>query len=142
MEDALLTVVLQQLAWQLEAYQSADTKAVGLLAFDGALGAFVAVLHPMGSGLRWSFFLALLVSVIFCVASLWLRTVYTGPDVRALYQWQDWVDDREGVMAIVVNLDADVQRNRAPLARKALYWMIAAIAMVCMVVVIGASFIR
>lgn len=52
----LITLVSQQLAWQLDTYTSLETKAIGLLAFDGALGAFVAVLHPMPELLRFPFF--------------------------------------------------------------------------------------
>jgi len=98
-------------------------------------------MHPLSSGLKWLFFAALLLSIVFCVASLWIRRVYTGPDVQALYQWHNWSDDEEGILAIIVNVDADVRRNRVPLARKALYWMIAALAMVVAVIIVGISFI-
>lgn len=141
MEEQLLALVIQQLAWQLDTYQSTDTKAIGLLAFDGALGAFISTLHPMSHSLKWLFFAALLLSIVFCVASLWIRRVYTGPDVQALYQWRDWSDDQDGILAIIVNVDADVRRNRGPLARKALYWMIGALAMVLAVVILGVSFV-
>lgn len=83
----LITLVSQQLAWQLDTYTSLETKAIGLLAFDGALGAFVAVLHPMPELLRFPFFGALVASVGASVGSLWIRKVYTGPNVRAFYQW-------------------------------------------------------
>ena len=137
----LMTLVSQQLAWQFDTYTSLETKAIGLLAFDGALGAFVAVLHPMPTFLRVPFFVALVVSVGACVGSLWIRKVYTGPNVRAFYQWtRDWADEAEIGLALVVNLEADVNRNHVPLAKKGLYWMVAAIAMVLAVIVIGVDF--
>lgn len=142
MEEQLLALALQQLGWQLETYQSTDSKAIGLLTFNGALGAFISVLHPMPSAYRWAFFGALFVSIVFGVASLWIRTVYVGPDPEAVYQWSNWTDDREGLLAILVNIDADVQRNRLPLARKALYWMVAALAMVVAVVIVGIEFVQ
>lgn len=137
----LMMLVSQQLAWQFDTYTSLETKAIGLLAFDGALGAFVTVFHPMPAFLRVSFFVALVVSVGACVSSLWIRKVYTGPNVRAFYQWtQDWVDEEDIALALIVNLEADVSRNHIPLAKKGLYWMVAAIAMVLAVIVVGVNF--
>ena len=141
MEEHLLTLVIQQLAWQLDTYQSTDTKAIGLLAFDGALGALMSALHALSPTFRWPFFATLCLSIVFCVASLWIRRVYAGPDVQALYQWHDWSDDSEGILAIIVNVNADVHRNRSPLARKALYWMIAAFAMIVSVIIVGIRFV-
>ena len=139
--EQLMTLVSQQLAWQFDTYTSLETKAIGLLAFDGALGAFVAILHPMPELLRILFFVALVVSVGSCLSSLWIRKVYTGPNVSAFYQWtQDWTNEEEIGLALVVNLESDIYRNHAPLAKKGLYWMIAAIAIVLAVIVDGVDF--
>ena len=84
--EALVALVTQQLACHFDTYTSLETKAIGLLAFDSALGAFTAVLHPMPEYLRWIFFTPLVISVLGCICSLWVRTVYTGPNVKALYK--------------------------------------------------------
>jgi hypothetical protein len=66
-----------------------------------------------------------------------IRRVYTGPDGQVLFQWRDYSDDQERILAINVNVDADGRRNRGPLARRTLYWMIAALAMVLAVIYRG-----
>ena len=140
--EALVALATQQLAWQFDTYTSLETKAIGLLAFDGALGAFIAVLHPMPEYLRWIFFTPLVISVLGCICSLWVRTVYTGPNGEALYNWtRDQGNDTEDSLALVTNLNADVQRNRDIVAQKGLYWNISAVALIVAIVVVGIDFI-
>ncbi len=133
----LMMLVSQQLAWQFDTYTSLETKAIGLLAFDGALGAFVAALHPMPEFLRIPFFGALIVSVGTSVGSLWIRKVYTGPNVRAFYQWTIDFDDNEARLALLTTLENNYRQNQTALAKKGLYWTIAAVALVACVVVMG-----
>lgn len=97
--------VTQQLAWQFETYSSLETKAIGVLAFDGALCTFVAVLHPMPLTIRLVFFLLLGISILGCLMSLNIRRLYAGPhpalfydDARALRDvdlccpcWRHWI---------------------------------------------------
>jgi len=78
----LVELVKQQIAWQLDTYNSLETKTIGLLAFDGAFSALVAVLHPLGLVFHLLFVLFLAVSIAACVASLAVRKVFVGPHVR------------------------------------------------------------
>ncbi len=139
--EALITLVTQQLAWQFDTYASLEVKAIGLLAFDGALGAFIAVLHPMPEYLRWLFFIPLAISVGGCVGSLWVKKVYMGPNVEALYNWTRGENDTEAIVALVANLNADVRRNRDIVAQKGLYWNISSVALILAIIVVGVDFI-
>lgn len=133
----LLTLVSQQLAWQFDTYTSLETKAIGLLTFDGALGAFVAVLHPMPAFLRWPFFVALVISACACVGSLWIRKVYAGPNVRVFYEWTAGSEDDEATLSLMATLENNYRKNKPALARKGLYWTIAAVALVVAVITMG-----
>jgi len=141
MVEKLLALVIQQLAWQFDTYTSLETKAIGLLAFDGALGAFMAVLHPMPWYLRWPFFGALVVSVGACVRSLWVRKVYAGTNVKAIYEWTLDLDEDEANLVLLTTMENNFRQNGTPLAKKGLYWTIAAVALVVSVIVIGVDVI-
>lgn len=139
--ETLIQLATQQLAWQFDTYTSLETKTVGVLAFDGALGAFIAVLHPMPEAFRILFFGYLLVSIAACLAALAIRRVYAGSSVVEFYGYTREQTDEDALRSLLSSLGKNYQINRAPLAKNGIYWTLAAGALVASVVVVGIDFV-
>jgi hypothetical protein len=137
--DHLMAVAEQQLTWQLDAYNSLETKAIGLLAFDGALGAVVMLWGPLNWDFRIAIFAGLMLSISMCARSLAVRRVYVGPRIGEFYAYTVDADDSEATVLLLAGLATSVDNNTQPLAQKGIYWTIASYAMVAAVSVFGLS---
>ena len=80
----LIAVTLQQINWQLDTYNSLDTKTVGLLAFDGDVVAAFAAVHPAIGGLAVAVLVMVGLSILCCLLGLVVRKVYMGPITTCL----------------------------------------------------------
>lgn len=137
----LIDLLKQQIAWQMDTYNSLETKTIGLLAFDGAFSAFVALIYPQGFVFRLLFFGFLAVSVAACVMSLAVRKVFVGPQARPFYEITITQSDEDALLSLLTTLSDDFDRNNRPIARKGLYWTIAGYALVGAVLCLGVRFI-
>ena len=127
--EQLILVTLQQINWQLDTYNSLDSKTVGLLAFDGAVVAAFAVVHPAIGGWAVAVLVMVGLSTLFCLRGLVVRKVYVGPITTSLVS--DLVaEDAEGVLyQLLADLGDATQRNQGPIAHKRVYWTCAAVAL-------------
>ncbi|MHB1505773.1 MAG: hypothetical protein ACYCO4_06510 [Sulfobacillus sp.] len=136
----LINVALEQLSWQLRAYESLDRKATSILAFDVAFLAVVLAARALMAPLKWVSVGLDGVSILATVVALWVVEPYIGPDVGKLWATakEEGMDPDEAVLG---SLAADVRRNVIPLDRKAVYWIGAAGFLVASVAVAGIAFI-
>lgn len=141
--DHLFTHVQSQIAWQLDAYTSLESKAVGLLAFTAALGILAASLHAMPAllWLRVVYVAALGVSVVAILLSLMVRKVAVGPSITVFYAQTIREPTDEADLRFAAELDQAYRVNLRPLARKGLYWNISALAVGAALLVIGMGLI-
>lgn len=141
--EPLLRIAAAKIAWQLETYNALETKAVGLLALDGALGMGASVIHhitePYWGGLLASLFL----SAVGSLASLSVRRVYTGPDLRDIYRLSHSLKIPESALAsLLASLSQAYEENSWPIARKGLFWTFGAIFLSLGLVMAAVSLIR
>ena len=110
----LIDLAKQQIGRQLDTYNSLETKAIGLLAFDGAFGTVVAVMHPLGFAWRLSTFLFLAGSIAAGIRSLAVRRVFVGPQVQPSYNLTISQSEDEAMARLLTTLNDDYQRNNGP----------------------------
>lgn len=133
----LIDLAKQQLAWQLDAYNSLETKAIGLLAFDGAFGALVVIIHPGGFVWRLIAVFFLAGSIAACIRSLAVRRVFVGPQLQAFYNLTITQSEDDAMAQLLTTLSDDYDRNNGPIARKGIYWTWAAYSIVGAVLCLG-----
>jgi len=120
--NELIDLAKHQIGWQLEAFDSIDAKAIGLLAFDGALGAALFLAKPTASltALRIIGMILLGLSALGALFSLWTARPDVGPE------------------ALLLGRDL-VEANRGPVALKAVLWKAAAAVLALSVVVLAVA---
>lgn len=145
----LIELAQLQIAWQLDAYDSLDTKAGGLLAFIGALVAGILLLKPEANAyLIWATY-CLGISAILCVLTLFAGRMDIGPSTRALYQaarssprlrqTPTRAVQRALDHAIITQLNRTIGYNARPLERKQLSWRVAGVFILASIVLMVAG---
>lgn len=120
--DDLLGLARAQIGWQLDAYNSLEVKAVGLLAFDSAL---VTVAQAFTHGRQpylTLFFIFIGLSAVASLLSLWLRRIDVGPQAVELYVATSGLPDLDAQEQLLADVAAATRANHRPLAQKGLYW--------------------
>lgn len=138
--DQLLELAREQIGWQLDAYNSLEVKAVGLVAFDGALATVAAAFTDGREPYRTLFFAFVTLSAAFCLLSLWVRKVDVGPRVGKFYVDTSGLSDVEAHEQLLADLSSATLANHWPLARKGLYWTLGAAALLVGLLFGGLSF--
>lgn len=129
--NVVLDLAKTQLQWQQGAYDAIDTKAMGLLAFDGALTAAVLAIKPT-NGLLGVVGVALLVtSAGLCVAAHWTRHIDLGPRTLTLYRELEEDNALAELDAqVFIHLDDAFAANTVSMRRKRGLWRAGALALV------------
>jgi hypothetical protein len=124
LQTRLIDVTVQQLRSQVNSYTALETKAVGLLAVDGALATAMGLLvvpREMAWGWELAIFLPLLVSVLLVILCLSKRKVLDGPVTAAFYTATRQYRDVDALGRLLTSLSADYDKNRERLELKGLY---------------------
>lgn len=112
----LIDLVKEQLSNQIDASNALETKAVGVLAFQGVVIAILIqttwwpwVIIPI---------LLALISTILAITTLWVADYHNGPDVTKFYEEHYNDSALNATLWMIHGLSQAVQHNRPMIAQK------------------------
>ncbi len=137
----LLDLVKEQLSRQLDASNALETKAVGLLAFQGVVIAILVqttwwpwVMIPIGLAL---------ISTVLALTTLWVADYHNGPDVPSFYETHSHDSALDATLWMIHGMAQAVQHNRPMLAQKSRRLVWALLGLIGTIIAsIGLFFIR
>jgi hypothetical protein len=119
----VLGLAYRQLDAQVSSSDNYDTKAAGVLGFDGAALAAVLVVKDAFHGGWWIPALAIVVSIAYAFVAIQSGNYDFGPTVKSFYDKVRQSNAVEANVVLIAEMDGAIQANQSALRAKAHYFL-------------------